>query len=131
MESQRVYSLWFVAVLSASSHTRLKPKPWVSALQFYEINIFIDQIKSLSINYLAICNCDRQPNTDVEQNVHAMADEAYQITLAEPHEITDGDQRTITVSGYEDVGSMFMLELTDGGIRSIGKQLIEDVTPIE
>ena len=60
-----------------------------------------------------------------------MADEAYEITLAEPHEITDGDQRTLTVSGYEDVGSMFMLELTDGGTRSIGKQLIEDVTPIE
>ncbi|WP_048075149.1 hypothetical protein [Haloquadratum walsbyi] len=60
-----------------------------------------------------------------------MADEAYQITLTEPHEITDGDEKTITVSGYEDVGSMFMLQLSDGGTRSIGKQLIEDVTPVE
>lgn len=53
---------------------------------------------------------------------------SYLVTFAEPHELTDGEDTTLVVSDYEDVGSMYILELTDGATRSVGKQLVESVT---
>lgn len=55
----------------------------------------------------------------------------YEITLGEPHPLTEGDETTLTVDEYDDVGSMLMLELTDGTRQSIGKQLVDDITELE
>jgi hypothetical protein len=55
----------------------------------------------------------------------------YEITLSETHPITDGDETTLRVVGYDDLGSMLMLELPDGGTRSVGKQLVEEITELE
>jgi hypothetical protein len=55
----------------------------------------------------------------------------YEITFAETHPLTEGEETTLTVDGYDDVGSMIMLELTDGSTQSVGKQLVEDVTELE
>jgi hypothetical protein len=56
---------------------------------------------------------------------------AYKITFAETHPLTEGEDTTLTVDGYDDVGSMIMLELTDGSTQSVGKQLVDDVTELE
>jgi hypothetical protein len=55
----------------------------------------------------------------------------YIVEFAEPHTLTDGDGQTLTVSGYDDFGSMYNLELPDGDTRSVGKQLVEDITEID
>jgi hypothetical protein len=55
----------------------------------------------------------------------------YEITFTESHPVTDGDGTTVTVEDYEDVGSMLILELTDGTSQSVGKQLVDDVTELE
>jgi hypothetical protein len=55
----------------------------------------------------------------------------YEITLTEAHPLTEGDETTLTIDGYDDVGSMLMLELTDGSTQSIGKQLVDDVAELE
>ncbi len=60
-----------------------------------------------------------------------MADDAYVVTFAEPHRLTDDDTTDLTVADYEDFGSMYTLKLTDGTTRSVGKQLVESVTPLE
>ena len=44
----------------------------------------------------------------------------YTVTFAEPHTLTDGDDTTVQVTGYEDVGSMYILELMNGETRSVG-----------
>lgn len=51
----------------------------------------------------------------------------YEISFEKPHKLTDGDNTTLTVTDYDDVGSMFILELEGGTTRSVGKQLIESV----
>ncbi len=53
------------------------------------------------------------------------------VEFAEPHALTDGDDRTLTVSGYDDFGSMYNLELPDGDTRSVGKQLVENITEVD
>lgn len=55
------------------------------------------------------------------------ADTMYKISFEKPHKLTDGDETTLTVADYDDVGSMFILELEGGTTRSVGKQLIESV----
>ncbi|ESS04467.1 MAG: hypothetical protein A07HR67_00753 [uncultured archaeon A07HR67] len=55
----------------------------------------------------------------------------YEVTFAQPHELTDGEETTLVVGDCEDVGSMYILELTDGGTRSVGKQLVSSVTEAE
>ena len=45
----------------------------------------------------------------------------YIVEFADPHVLTDGDDRTLTVTGYDDFGSMYSLELPDGNSRSVGK----------
>lgn len=50
----------------------------------------------------------------------------YEVSFAEPHELTD-DDGTVVVDDYDDVGSMYMLELPDGTTQSVGKQLVESV----
>lgn len=55
----------------------------------------------------------------------------YELRFAEPHQLTDGDETTLLVAGYEDYGSMYMIELEDGSTQSVGKQLIESVTEVE
>lgn len=55
----------------------------------------------------------------------------YELRFAEPHQLTDGDETTLRVAGYEDYGSMYMIELEDGSTQSVGKQLIESVTEVE
>ncbi len=52
----------------------------------------------------------------------------YTVEFAEPHALTDDDGRTLTVSGYDDLGSMYSLDLPDGDTRSVGKQLVERIT---
>lgn len=52
----------------------------------------------------------------------------YTVEFAESHPLTDGDNRTLTVSGYDDFGSMYNLELPNGDTRSVGKQLVENIT---
>jgi hypothetical protein len=55
----------------------------------------------------------------------------YTVEFAEPHTLTDGDDRTLIVTTYDDLGSMYSLELTDGNTRSVGKQLVESITEID
>ncbi len=50
------------------------------------------------------------------------------MTFVEPHDLADGDT-TLTVDDYEDVGSMYILELPAGTTRSVGKQLVASVEP--
>lgn len=52
----------------------------------------------------------------------------HTVTFSEPHVLTDGDAVELTVDGYEDVGSMYILELTDGTTQSVGKQLVDSIT---
>lgn len=52
----------------------------------------------------------------------------YIVEFADAHVLTDGDDRTLTVNGYDDFGSMYSLELPDGNSRSVGKQLVENIT---
>lgn len=52
----------------------------------------------------------------------------YIVEFAEPHALTDGDDRTLTISEYDDFGSMYSLELPNGDSRSVGKQLIESIS---
>lgn len=52
----------------------------------------------------------------------------YTVEFAEPHALTSGDDRTLTVDGYDDFGSMYSLELPDGSSRSVAKQLVERIT---
>lgn len=56
---------------------------------------------------------------------------AHIVQFADPHVLTDGDETALEVSGYEDVGSMYILELSDGTTQSVGKQLVEDITDAE
>jgi hypothetical protein len=53
------------------------------------------------------------------------------VEFADPHILTDGDDRTLIISGYDDYGSMYSLELPDGNSRSVGKQLVESITEAE
>jgi hypothetical protein len=53
---------------------------------------------------------------------------SYRVTFVEPHDLADGDT-TLTVDDYEDVGSMYILELPAGTTRSVGKQLVASVEP--
>ncbi len=55
---------------------------------------------------------------------------SYEIEFAKTHPLTEGDETTLTVDGYDDVGSMLMLELTDGTSQSVGKQLVDDITEL-
>jgi hypothetical protein len=55
----------------------------------------------------------------------------YIVEFADPHILTDGDDRTLIISGYDDYGSMYSLELPDGNSRSVGKQLVESITEAE
>ena len=55
----------------------------------------------------------------------------YIVEFADPHVLTDGDDRTLTVSEYDDFGSMYSLELPDGNSRSVGKQLVESITEVD
>jgi hypothetical protein len=52
----------------------------------------------------------------------------HTVTFSDPHVLTDGDAVELTVDGYEDVGSMYILELTDGTTQSVGKQLVETIS---
>jgi len=55
----------------------------------------------------------------------------YKLHFAETHHLTDGDDHTLAVNGYEDLGSMYMLNLQDGSTQSVGKQLVESIEEIE
>jgi hypothetical protein len=55
----------------------------------------------------------------------------YRVHFAEPNELTDDEGTELLVADYDDVGSMYILELSDGRTRSVGKQLVDDVTPVE
>jgi hypothetical protein len=54
----------------------------------------------------------------------------YRVELAEPHGIAAGGTTT-EVADYEDVGSMYMFELSDGAMRSVGKQVVDQIEPLE
>ncbi|ESS10902.1 MAG: hypothetical protein A07HR60_02045 [uncultured archaeon A07HR60] len=51
----------------------------------------------------------------------------YEVQFEDPHMLTDGEETSLTIADYEDVGSMLILELEDGMTRSVGKQLVESV----
>ncbi|MFT4945387.1 MAG: hypothetical protein ACI9K3_001334 [Halovenus sp.] len=57
-----------------------------------------------------------------------MSEERFTVTFAEPNHLTDGDETELTVRGYDDLGSMYSLELVNGSTRSIGKQLVEEIS---
>lgn len=52
----------------------------------------------------------------------------YTVEFAEPHVLTDGDDRSLTADDYDDLGSMYTLKLPNGDTRSVGKQLVENIT---
>ncbi len=53
---------------------------------------------------------------------------SYTVHFVDPHALTDGDSTELRVSGYDDLGSMYTFELSDGRSRSVGKQLVEEIT---
>ncbi len=55
----------------------------------------------------------------------------YVVHLSESHAMTDGDETTVTVVDYDDFGSMYNLTFADGSTRSVGKQLVEEIAPVE
>lgn len=55
----------------------------------------------------------------------------YTVTFAVPHNLTNGDDTELSILGYDDFGSMYEFELTDGSTRSVGKQLVADIVPID
>lgn len=55
----------------------------------------------------------------------------YDLQFTEPHHLTDDDDHTLVISGYEDFGSMYMLTLQDGSTQSVGKQLVESIEQTE
>lgn len=55
----------------------------------------------------------------------------YTVTFAVPHSLTNGDDTELAIVGYDDFGSMYEFELLDGSTRSVGKQLVEAITPVE
>ena len=55
----------------------------------------------------------------------------YVVHFAAAHSLTDGDETTLRVADYDDFGSMYNLELPDGSTRSVGKQLVDDIVPVE
>jgi hypothetical protein len=57
-----------------------------------------------------------------------MSEERFTVTFAEPNHLTDGDETELTVRGCDDLGSMYSLELVNGSTRSIGKQLVEEIS---
>jgi len=57
-----------------------------------------------------------------------MSEERFTVTFAEPNHLTDGDETELTVREYDDLGSMYSLELVNGSTRSIGKQLVEEIS---
>lgn len=56
---------------------------------------------------------------------------SYRVTFDAPHELTDDGETTVTAADYDDLGSMYMIELPDGTTRSVGKQLVTSVTERE
>lgn len=60
-----------------------------------------------------------------------MSDDQFTVVFADPNHLTDGAETTLPVRDYDDRGSMYTLELLDGSERSIGKQLVEEITPAE
>jgi len=60
-----------------------------------------------------------------------MSDDRFTVVFADPNHLTDGEETTLTVRGYDDRGSMYTLELLDGSERSIGKQLVDEITPTD
>ena len=55
----------------------------------------------------------------------------YQLHFAEPNHLTDGDELTLQIDEYDDLGSMYMLELRDGTTQSIGKQLVDSIETVD
>jgi len=58
-------------------------------------------------------------------------DATHRVEFTEPHDLTDDEETTLDVAACEDFGSMYSLTLVDGTERSVGKQLVESVTPLE
>lgn len=65
------------------------------------------------------------------QAVHLFKMTQYTVEFADPHVLTEGEDQTLTISGYDDFGSMYSLELPDGTARSVGKQLVETITEVD
>ena len=60
-----------------------------------------------------------------------MTDPTHRVEFVETHDLTDGDSTTLEVAGCDDFGSMYSLTLLDGTERSVGKQLVDNVTPLD
>jgi hypothetical protein len=65
------------------------------------------------------------------RDVYVLTMTQYIVEFADPHVLTEGDDRTLLVSGYDDFGSMYSLELPDGTARSVGKQLVDTITEVD
>ncbi len=73
----------------------------------------------------------RRPGPDGRQEYVRPVEDgrvSYTVRFVSPHELTEGDETTLVVDDYEDLGSMYTFELPDGTSRSVGKQLVESVT---
>jgi hypothetical protein len=55
----------------------------------------------------------------------------YTVSFAVPHSLTDGDDTELSIREYDDFGSMYEFELLDGSTRSVGKQLVSEITPVK
>lgn len=55
----------------------------------------------------------------------------YRVSFEKPHQLTAGEETTIVVDEYDDYGSMYTLELTDGQTQSVGKQLVESIEAVD
>lgn len=51
----------------------------------------------------------------------------YRVHFEEPNRLAEDGGTTLDVSDYDDFGSMYMLELTDGSTQSVGKQLVAEI----
>ena len=51
----------------------------------------------------------------------------YRVHFGEPHRLGEDGGTTLVVNDYDDFGSMYMLELTDGSTQSVGKQLVDEI----
>ncbi len=59
-----------------------------------------------------------------------MAEHNYTAQLTQPY-LYDGEEREeLAVTDYEHLGSMYLLELTDGNQRSLGTTLVEEIEAV-
>lgn len=59
-----------------------------------------------------------------------MSDHNYTARLTQPYLYDGEEHEELAVTDYEHLGSMYLLELTDGAERSLGTKLIDEIEPV-